>query len=112
MKESFISNRYFLGKLKVIFIYSILSFLVNNPFTKFESPFGSNFIVRIDKANGKTIWAKEILFNPNGIYFLIIKTLIVNDIAWSLFIYASKGINAPGIIIKIKLKIHYNCNKN
>ena len=81
-------------------LLSYKSKIVNNPFTKFESPFGSNFIVRIDKANGKTIWAKEILFNPNGIYFLIIKTLIVNDIAWSLFIYASKGINAPGIITR------------
>ena len=71
------------SNLDILFTYD--SKIINNPITEVVVPQNYYSVVRIDSTIGKTIWAKEIVYYPENFFFSISKTILVNDIAWSLF---------------------------
>ena len=83
------------------YFFTYISRIFNNPLVNGDIPGLINSLVRTESETGKTIWAKEILYYSESNYFSIVKTKIVDDVAWVLLVYYLTELNAPGIIAKI-----------
>ena len=82
-------------------LFTYYSQIINNPVINKDIPPIINSLVKIESETGKTLWAKELMYFLNNYYFKIVKTIVINDVAWVLFAYSIIDISTPGLIARI-----------
>ena len=82
-------------------LFTCYSQIINNPVINRDNPPTINSLVRIESKTGKTLWAKELMYYLNNYYFSILKTIVINDVAWVLFTYTLINVSIPGLIARI-----------
>ena len=61
-------------------------------------------LVRVDCITGKTLWAKKLYYNVDLMYFVIVKTFIINDTVWTLLSSLQPNIYSPALIASTSSK--------
>ena len=83
----------------ILMTYS--SIFINGPQTQTQDHLSISALVRIDHTNGITLWAKELYYIEDFLFYDVMVTSVVNNIAWNLLTAESSYLNIPGIIIKV-----------